>query len=767
MKFTLSLYIYNVPHLSLSQNFKDLENVVDTVKEKLQHRLKDFERAQSTATSDPSAQEDITVVGDMEIESDNESQDESNETTHVQQTLVQGQSLPLVGQSTPVMSKPQQVLLTTNPQGIVTTPQQPLITPNQQMASSPLTMTPSPLNPSQQQQQRFQPLTVPTCSNAHHYSNVPPIPASSNIRPGAYPRMPTAPPGSRGIYSNIPRAQLNTNRGAYSSAPRAQLDSNTNAFSNSSPSPVQLDTKGGVYSSVPPPAANDNTFNRPSGPYGSVPGIRQRAPPPARPRLPPPHRAPPFSHPPSTSAPTVVLPRAMSALVSSQTPTTTPAVALPRAMSALATYETPAVSHAPASRNDPTIVGAPLLYKDAQKAEVKTDTTTPKADSSNADTIAKDATPVGKQVAKSEAPKSETSPSGENKPSLDERLKNLMTNKLFGKSVLNEQSDSGSEATEEKAYSPSSDLLPGSVHDDEGEQDVMSTPVASQSSPGEGSPHLNMDNPILQALYSSHASPVDTQKKPETVSPLDDIPEAPGRIDKVDTGMLKDILETVKTAASHKAQEEMKTQQAYLPQPAKPVSAKPTGPEALSEIKITPALTNLLDELLPSLSRSLQVERKRKQGPSMTGPETKVSRIDQNTEQGPGALLHKPQSTPPWLIKQQEHEPPPHSEFVTPPRRPQYSPQRTMRPPRPNYQEPPHGQRYGMRPPPPRNMPPRFPPRAHHPRPRYYNNDEYRSDMYRRPSDMYHQNMGANRESQGPAAGGPYRPDFHRRSSYH
>ena len=425
-------------------------------------------------------------------------------------------------------------------------------------------------------------------------------------------------------------------------------------------------------------------------------------------------------------------------------------------MSALATYETPAVNNAPASSKESTIVGAPILYKDTQKVEIKTETLTQESISMDSST-----TPVAKQVPMSEASKSETSPLGENKPSLDERLKNLMTNKLFGKSILNEQSDS---EAEEKLYSPSSDLLPSSVHDAEDEHDVTSTPVTGQASPGDGSPHLNMDNPILQALYSS-------QKEPAAVSPLNDIPvesTSVGDIAKVDTGLLKDILETVKTAASHKAQEEMKTQQAHLPPsqgPVKPVSLKPTGPEALSEIKITPALTNLLDELLPSLSRSLQVERKRKQGPSETGPQPKVSR---NTEHGPGALLHKPQPTPPWLLKQQDHDPPQHREFFTPPRRPQFSPQRTLRPPRPNYQKPPRGQRYGTRPPPPRHMPPRFPPRAHHPQPRYYNNNEYRSEVYRRPTDMYHQDMGPSGESHGPAeAGGPYRPDFNRRPSYH
>ena len=42
------------------------------MREKLQQRVKDLARAQQTATSDPAAKEDITDVGDMEIDSDTE-----------------------------------------------------------------------------------------------------------------------------------------------------------------------------------------------------------------------------------------------------------------------------------------------------------------------------------------------------------------------------------------------------------------------------------------------------------------------------------------------------------------------------------------------------------------------------------------------------------------------------------------------------------------------------------------------------------------------
>ena len=58
-----------------SQDYAQLGKMVDGLKVKLDARLKELERAQHTSTSDPSAKEDITDAGDMEIESDNDSQD--------------------------------------------------------------------------------------------------------------------------------------------------------------------------------------------------------------------------------------------------------------------------------------------------------------------------------------------------------------------------------------------------------------------------------------------------------------------------------------------------------------------------------------------------------------------------------------------------------------------------------------------------------------------------------------------------------------------
>lgn len=64
------------------------------LKEKLDQRLKDLERAHSTATSDPSAKEDITDVGDMEIESDGESQDSQDGITREQPRVASGSAAP-------------------------------------------------------------------------------------------------------------------------------------------------------------------------------------------------------------------------------------------------------------------------------------------------------------------------------------------------------------------------------------------------------------------------------------------------------------------------------------------------------------------------------------------------------------------------------------------------------------------------------------------------------------------------------------------------
>ncbi len=66
------------------QEYKKLCSSVKSLKVALDQRVKELERAHSTAMSDPSAQEDITDVGDMEIESDEEGQDSNDKTKLVQ-----------------------------------------------------------------------------------------------------------------------------------------------------------------------------------------------------------------------------------------------------------------------------------------------------------------------------------------------------------------------------------------------------------------------------------------------------------------------------------------------------------------------------------------------------------------------------------------------------------------------------------------------------------------------------------------------------------
>lgn len=75
------------PH---AQVYKTLMSQLSSCREKLGLRQKDLERAQQTATSDPSCKEDLTEVGDMEIDSD----EETMETAPPQAPIVPSQLPP-------------------------------------------------------------------------------------------------------------------------------------------------------------------------------------------------------------------------------------------------------------------------------------------------------------------------------------------------------------------------------------------------------------------------------------------------------------------------------------------------------------------------------------------------------------------------------------------------------------------------------------------------------------------------------------------------
>ena len=154
-------------------------------------------------------------------------------------------------------------------------------------------------------------------------------------------------------------------------------------------------------------------------------------------------------------------------------------------------------------------------------------------------------------------------------------------------------------------------------------------------SPSEGSPELNMDNPILQALYSSTTTATSTKNFTAQNN---------------STVVSENSQTTVENSTQQKA------------------SIDP------SQIKITPALTSLLDQLLPSLSKSLQVGKKRPKDDLETfPPATKLSRVEPE-QLGPGAIHSKPADNvpPPWARneEQRQYEQKPNFEdFSNPPER--------------------------------------------------------------------------------------------------
>ena len=188
------------------------------------------------------------------------------------------------------------------------------------------------------------------------------------------------------------------------------------------------------------------------------------------------------------------------------------------------------------------------------------------------------------------------------KTSIDERLENLQkSTKLFKMSTTN---DNGSNS-DDKTYNDDNELFTN-----------FSENRNERYSPEEASPKLNMDNPILQALYSS--------------------PQPP-------------------PAAAHTSSNTGQSLTTMMEAGSKP----PTSMDA-SQIKITPALTTLLDQLLPSLSKSLQMDRKRENNSSPDIPSSKIPRMNSD-QAGPGAVHSKPaHDVPPWIRDQQYQKQQPH-----------------------------------------------------------------------------------------------------------
>ena len=248
------------------------------------------------------------------------------------------------------------------------------------------------------------------------------------------------------------------------------------------------------------------------------------------------------------------------------------------------------------------------------------------------------------------------------KSSLDERLKTLMAQKNFSKVILTDYPDSGSE-TDSKPYSPSTGELLISNTGSPADDDSVPTPTMEAMTPEDASPQLNMANPILQVLFKS-PSDKRVERKPPTPPPAPvstATEQKPPVLPNVDTGLLQSILNTVKTVTPqgnnppHAENPSPTTQSAPPPEVSResapnltdpsPTKLLPKGAGLPKDLKITPTLTTLLDEIFPQLSKSLQNERKRKlggneQGPPLESPTTKAPRVD--SQQPPTDNIRRP-----------------------------------------------------------------------------------------------------------------------------
>ena len=752
------------------QDHRELGVVVQEVRDKLQQRLKDLQRAQQTATSDPTAKEDITDVGDMEIESDTESQEGV-----VDVAMAPVQSVkrppPAVNQPHPPANQPRP-------------PQQPippaavLPVPGGFVNSQPPSLFQGPVY---SQQQPPLSMRAPPPTGASFQPRPPPNSFQpAMVRPQGMqrppptsqppPRFPSAPrlmmptPRPRGL---LPMQQAVRPQLLQGGVRTPQIRGGVRPPQMQGPSqipvgarPPQVQGPSQIPVGARPPQVQGPSQiqggarpPRMQVPQGSVRppqmqgGIR---PPQIQGGVRPPRmqsglspllqvnvlRTLPSNTVYQTSTSPVMYTSAGPTPGNSVTPSSAAGMQAP-ATSAVGTPSQPPVS---AGRLPITAVPseAQLAGPAGKPAQLPI--------------------PVGTQqqphpllsapailVSQSGGEGPATSPTG-NPPSLDERLKSLLAHKTFTKSLLPDYPDSGSEDAGSRPYSPSTtlndkdkpyspsanDLIISNTGSPlEVDNDSVPSPPTEGATPEDASPspQLNMNNPILKALYQ-HESEEGLKEHPVTPNPVtaDPVPSqppapspqassqkaagsGPSLLSAVDTGLLQSILTNVSKSVSKTAtavardrmapsqpvvpphtpepislQSERQTSPAPVSVPKPPPAKTPPNPSAplqpkstgvsVKDIKITPTLTSLLDEIFPKLSRSLQ-ERKRKPGdPEPSTPESplpgaKAPRLDPSSE---GALIPRgpPMRQPPPTAGTRPSFPPPTS--AGPPLRPQFAP---------------------------------------------------------------------------------------------
>ncbi|XP_003389152.1 PREDICTED: regulation of nuclear pre-mRNA domain-containing protein 2-like [Amphimedon queenslandica] len=221
----------------LLKDYRQLQTHLETLNKKLTEKVEVLDKAQHTATSDPTSKTDITVVGDMEIDSDTEANDEPSPINETPQIL----PVP-----TPSFLPPT----------VTPSPHTPTVTPS----PLPPNVTPSPLPPN------ITPSSLPPSSlpPSLPHTNLPFPPFHPFQAPPIHPH-PLAPPHSIPPVSTVPYspsmpkpytpiAPLPPHFPLLSASPGQSLGATPTSFSSPAPTP---------QSAPPTTMTEDHTFNQP------------------------------------------------------------------------------------------------------------------------------------------------------------------------------------------------------------------------------------------------------------------------------------------------------------------------------------------------------------------------------------------------------------------------------------------------------------------------------------------------------------------------
>ena len=523
------------------QEYKRLDGSVKSLKVALDQRVKELERANSTAMSDPSAKEDITDVGDMEIESDGEGQDNDNKSK---------QSQPAPPTAPPPLPPP------------------PPPTPPTSNSDPGPGMLPSPLTA-----QQYDGGSVPASSDGYDGG----VQQTSSVKVGQQPYQ------QQQAYSTM----FVDNVYGQQRAPQSGIPGPLRAPVSTQGRPMRYPMRGRGFPLPRHPVLMDGTrvggFRSPgmpmriSGPRGIRTG--------SRPLFRPAHNSDSFSADSNNDL-------------------------AQNTGSALTEGNGRDLSENTLSQSDPFDVVKNMLLGIAKKAldQKKMAMEDQKDGISSADSEEKEeAHVISSAPVHYHRPPAKELPKDEDSVPFDE---------LDG-----------------APYSPvAEDGVPFSptTNDITMENKEESLPSLSSDSPTGDGPEPNMDNPILQALYSAQESPRDQLESPEDDLHTSTTQHSPNSQRSTTSPHSPSALELLRAEESDQEEEltstdlknildQVKSGDADTVESPTPDSSENSVKPALpSSIPITSKLTNLLDQIFPQISQSL-IDRKRKQADDLGG----------------------------------------------------------------------------------------------------------------------------------------------------